>query len=118
MWSSPNSDNEQIGQVTARMETTPAFGAPSISVSQQQTPMKFAPVVAPKPKFNPYRQLEDLAHTEAGGDYPPPPPPVDDTSGLPSPPGSFPLRHFTMEPLLTCSWNLVCHVDILEGCDT
>ncbi|KAJ8375168.1 hypothetical protein SKAU_G00057480, partial [Synaphobranchus kaupii] len=77
-------------QVSARMETTPAFGTPSISVSQQQTPMKFAPVVAPKPKHNPYRQLGDLAYAEAGGDYSFPPPPVDHTSGLPSPAVAFP----------------------------
>uniref|UniRef100_A0A8K9XPT7 LIM domain containing preferred translocation partner in lipoma n=1 Tax=Oncorhynchus mykiss TaxID=8022 RepID=A0A8K9XPT7_ONCMY len=60
--------------VTGRMETTPAMGVPSISVSQQQAPKKFAPVVAPKPKFNPYKDPTDLA----GGDYPPPPPPAED----------------------------------------
>uniref|UniRef100_A0A8C7KFU7 LIM domain containing preferred translocation partner in lipoma n=1 Tax=Oncorhynchus kisutch TaxID=8019 RepID=A0A8C7KFU7_ONCKI len=42
-------------QVKARMETTPAMGVPSISVSQKQTPKKFGPVVAPKPQFNPYK---------------------------------------------------------------
>ncbi|XP_036378242.1 lipoma-preferred partner isoform X3 [Megalops cyprinoides] len=90
MWNPPNIDSEQTRQVTARMETTPAFGTPSISVSQQQTPKKFAPVVAPKPKFNPSKQLGDLVHTEAEGEYPPPPPPSDDLSGLSSPPGAFP----------------------------
>lgn len=85
MWNNPNSDGDQLGQVTARMETTPALGTPSISVSQQQAPKKFAPVVAPKPKFNPYKQLGDPSQSEAaGGDYPPPPPPVNETSGLPS----------------------------------
>ncbi|MBN3295583.1 LPP protein, partial [Amia calva] len=69
------------------METTPGFGIPSISVSQQQAPKKFAPVVAPKPKFNPYKQLGEAAHSGAGGDFPPPPPPVDD---LPSPSAAFP----------------------------
>ncbi|KAM8889295.1 lipoma-preferred partner isoform 1-T6 [Synchiropus picturatus] len=81
MW---NNGNNQSGQVTARMETTPFSGSASISVSQQQTPKKFAPVVAPKPKFNPYKQTGDV-----GADYPPPPPPppVEDSAGLPS---SFP----------------------------
>uniref|UniRef100_A0A8C7HWH5 LIM domain containing preferred translocation partner in lipoma n=1 Tax=Oncorhynchus kisutch TaxID=8019 RepID=A0A8C7HWH5_ONCKI len=69
MWTS-----EGEVQVTGRMETTPAMGVPSISVSQQQAPKKFAPVVAPKPKFNPYKDPTDLA----GGDYPPPPPPAED----------------------------------------
>ncbi|KAJ3599575.1 hypothetical protein NHX12_033534 [Muraenolepis orangiensis] len=52
MWNQPDS-GEPLGQVSARMETTP--GIASISVSQQQAPKKFAPVVAPKPKFNPYK---------------------------------------------------------------
>ncbi|KAG5847505.1 hypothetical protein ANANG_G00126760 [Anguilla anguilla] len=91
MWSPPNSDGEQLGQVTARMEATPAFGMPSISVSQQQAPKKFAPMVAPKPKFNPYKQLGETANSGGGGEFPPPPPPVDDVSGLQSPPGGFPL---------------------------
>ncbi|KAK6313645.1 hypothetical protein J4Q44_G00151040 [Coregonus suidteri] len=47
-------------QVTARMETTPAMGVPSISVSQKQTPKKFAPVVAPKPQFNPYKEADPI----------------------------------------------------------
>lgn len=55
-WLPPKSTNEPVGHVTARMETTHAFGTPSISVSTQQTPKKFAPVVAPKPKYNPYKQ--------------------------------------------------------------
>lgn len=59
-WLPPKSTNEPVGHVTARMETTHTFGTPSISVSTQQTPKKFAPVVAPKPKYNPYKQ--------AGGD--------------------------------------------------
>lgn len=58
MWNPANS-NDQGGQVTARMETTPSLGSASISISQQQAPKKFAPVVAPKPKFNPYKQPED-----------------------------------------------------------
>ncbi|KAG7456863.1 hypothetical protein MATL_G00240320 [Megalops atlanticus] len=90
MWSPSNSDGEQVSQVTARMEPTPAFGMPSISVSQQQAPKKFAPVVAPKPKFNPFKQLGEAPLSGGGGDFPPPPPPVDDPSGLPSPPGAFP----------------------------
>uniref|UniRef100_A0A3B5LJ98 LIM domain containing preferred translocation partner in lipoma n=1 Tax=Xiphophorus couchianus TaxID=32473 RepID=A0A3B5LJ98_9TELE len=72
------------GQVAARMETTPSLGSASISVSQQQAPKKFAPMVAPKPKFNPYKQMGDAA------DYPPPPPPAEEFTGFPSPPGSFP----------------------------
>lgn len=58
MWN-PGTSNPQTGQVAARMETTPSLGSASISVSQQQTPKKFAPVVAPKPKFNPYKQMGD-----------------------------------------------------------
>lgn len=58
MWNQGTS-NPQTGQVAARMETTPSLGSASISVSQQQTPKKFAPVVAPKPKFNPYKQMGD-----------------------------------------------------------
>ena len=53
-------------QVKARMETTLAMGVPSISVSQQQAPKKFAPVVAPKPKFNPYKDPTDLAGGKRG----------------------------------------------------
>ncbi|CAN9500283.1 unnamed protein product [Ophioblennius macclurei] len=83
MWN-PANGNDQPGQVTARMETTPSFGGASISISQQQAPKKFAPVVAPKPKFNPYKQTADAA------DYPPPPPPADDSVAFPSSPSSFP----------------------------
>uniref|UniRef100_A0AAY5L2K8 LIM domain containing preferred translocation partner in lipoma n=1 Tax=Esox lucius TaxID=8010 RepID=A0AAY5L2K8_ESOLU len=78
MWAS-----EGEGQVTARMETTPTMGVHSISVSQQQAPKKFAPVVAPKPKFNPYK-AGDLTDP-AAGDYPPPPPPPTDDGGTRSP---------------------------------
>nr|XP_023653703.1 lipoma-preferred partner homolog [Paramormyrops kingsleyae] len=83
MWSSQDGDGGQFGHVTARMETTPGFGMPSISVSQQQVPKKFAPVVAPKPKFNPYKQLSESAQSE--GDYPLPLPPMEDFP-LPPPP--------------------------------
>ncbi|NXN42510.1 LPP protein, partial [Rhinoptilus africanus] len=84
-WLPPKSTNEPVGHVTARMETTHPFGTPSISVSTQQTPKKFAPVVAPKPKYNPYKQ--------PGGDgdfLPPPPPPVDDLGNITSSQGAFP----------------------------
>ncbi|KAM8805122.1 lipoma-preferred partner isoform 1-T1 [Eudromia elegans] len=84
-WLPPKSTNDPVGHVPARMETTHAFGTPSISVSTQQTPKKFAPVVAPKPKYNPYKP--------PGGDgdfLPPPPPPVDDLRNMPAPPGAFP----------------------------
>ncbi|XP_054138928.1 lipoma-preferred partner isoform X3 [Melozone crissalis] len=84
-WLPPKSTNEPVGHVAARMETTHTFGTPSISVSTQQTPKKFAPVVAPKPKYNPYKQ--------PGGDgdfLPPPPPPVDDLGNITSPQGAFP----------------------------
>lgn len=64
------------------METTPAMGVPSISVSQKQTPKKFGPVVAPKPQFNPYKTGDPIDHAE--GDFPPPPPPPADDGGLPS----------------------------------
>ncbi|CAG05655.1 unnamed protein product, partial [Tetraodon nigroviridis] len=60
----PGTSNNQTGQVTARMETTPSLGSASISVSQQQTPKKFAPAVAPKPKFNPYKQTGDPANCD------------------------------------------------------
>jgi hypothetical protein len=62
MWNQPSGD-EPLGQVSARVETTP--GNASISVSQQQAPKKFAPVVAPKPKFNPYK-----GDSDAGEDVP------------------------------------------------
>ncbi|NWY36245.1 LPP protein, partial [Sylvia atricapilla] len=84
-WLPPKSTNEPLGHVPARMETTHTFGTPSISVSTQQTPKKFAPVVAPKPKYNPYKQ--------PGGDgdfLPPPPPPVDDLGNITSSQGAFP----------------------------
>lgn len=55
-WLPPRSTGEPLGHVPARMETTHSFGTPSISVSTQQPPKKFAPVVAPKPKYNPYKQ--------------------------------------------------------------
>uniref|UniRef100_A0A8C1NVX6 LIM domain containing preferred translocation partner in lipoma n=1 Tax=Cyprinus carpio TaxID=7962 RepID=A0A8C1NVX6_CYPCA len=87
MWGDHN-DGDQQGHVSARMETSLPMGTTSISVSQQQAPTKFAPVVAPKPKFNPYKQPGDATH-EGAGDYPLPPPPVTDTSRLTSP-SSFP----------------------------
>ncbi|XP_046893255.1 lipoma-preferred partner [Hypomesus transpacificus] len=91
MWTPSSSDGAHLGQVTARVETTPALGTSSISVSQQQAPKKFAPVVAPKPKFNPYKHPGDPAHADAGEEYPPPPPPpTDEPRDLPSP-TSFPL---------------------------
>ncbi|XP_077204131.1 lipoma-preferred partner [Paroedura picta] len=84
-WLPPKNSSEPVGHVTARMETTHAFGTPSISVSTQQTPKKFAPVVAPKPKYNPYRPAE------GDGDFPPPPPPpLEDPGSLPPPPTAFP----------------------------
>ncbi|NXN96459.1 LPP protein, partial [Rhinopomastus cyanomelas] len=84
-WLPPKSTNEPVGHVTARMETTHTFGTPSISVSTQQMPKKFAPVVAPKPKYNPYKQ------PGGDGDYlPPPPPPVDDLGNMTSSQGAFP----------------------------
>ncbi|KAF6120098.1 LIM domain containing preferred translocation partner in lipoma [Phyllostomus discolor] len=84
-WLPPKSTGEPLGHVPARMETTHSFGTPSISVSTQQPPKKFAPVVAPKPKYNPYKQ------PGGEGDFlPPPPPPLDDPGVLPSSPGNFP----------------------------
>ncbi|KAE8294425.1 Lipoma-preferred partner-like protein [Larimichthys crocea] len=71
------------------METTPSLGSASISISQQQAPKKFAPVVAPKPKFNPYKQMGDPTHSDSA-DYPPPPPPAEDSTGFPPSSGSFP----------------------------
>lgn len=64
MWNPPN---DQSGQVAARMETTPSLGSASISVSQQQAPKKFAPMVAPKPKFNPYKQMGDAGLSDPAG---------------------------------------------------
>uniref|UniRef100_A0A0B8RQA5 Lipoma-preferred partner n=1 Tax=Philothamnus irregularis TaxID=1899461 RepID=A0A0B8RQA5_9SAUR len=86
-WLPPKNPSEPVGHVTARMETTHTFGTPSISVSTQQTPKKFAPVVAPKPKYNPYR-------AELEGDFPPPPPPPpplssDHLGSFPPASGSF-----------------------------
>lgn len=66
MWNSGNG-NDQTGQVAARMETTPSLGSASISISQQQAPKKFAPVVAPKPKFNPYKQVGEPTHSDPAG---------------------------------------------------
>ncbi|XP_017279014.1 lipoma-preferred partner isoform X2 [Kryptolebias marmoratus] len=86
MWTQAD---EQTGQVSARMETTPSLGSTSISVSQQQAPKKFAPVVAPKPKFNPFKQIGDTALSDSAADYPPPPPPAEESTGFPSPPASF-----------------------------
>ncbi|KAL2804837.1 lipoma-preferred partner isoform d [Daubentonia madagascariensis] len=84
-WLPPKSTGEPLGHVPARMETTHSFGTPSISVSTQQPPKKFAPVVAPKPKYNPYKQ------PGGEGDFlPPPPPPLDDPGVLPSGSGNFP----------------------------
>nr|XP_060496759.1 lipoma-preferred partner isoform X5 [Panthera onca] len=83
-WLPPKSTGEPLGHVPARMETTHSFGTPSISVSTQQPPKKFAPVVAPKPKYNPYKPGGE-------GDFlPPPPPPLDDPGALPSGSGNFP----------------------------
>ncbi|XP_029939184.1 lipoma-preferred partner [Salarias fasciatus] len=89
MWN-PANGNDPSAQVTARMETTPSMGSASISISQQQAPKKFAPVVAPKPKFNPYKQMADASHSEPAADYPPPPPPAEDSAAFPSSPTSFP----------------------------
>ncbi len=66
MWN-PANNNDQTGQVAARMETTPSLGSASISISQQQAPKKFAPVVAPKPKFNPYKQIGEATHSDNAG---------------------------------------------------
>lgn len=66
MWNQTNS-NDQTGQVAARMETTPSLGSASISISQQQAPKKFAPMVAPKPKFNPYKQMGEATHSDPAG---------------------------------------------------
>lgn len=66
MWN-PGNSNNQTGQVAARMETTPSMGSASISISQQQAPKKFAPVVAPKPKFNPYKPMGEPTHPDTAG---------------------------------------------------
>ncbi|XP_063298873.1 lipoma-preferred partner isoform X1 [Pelobates fuscus] len=85
-WLPPKSSGDGMAHVTARMETQ-GFGTPSISVSTQQNPKKFAPVVAPKPKYNPYRG----GPSEGGDDFPPPPPPPpEETSGIQHPHGNFP----------------------------
>ncbi|XP_061493598.1 lipoma-preferred partner [Rhineura floridana] len=83
-WLPPKNSSEPVGHVTARMEMTHSFGTPSISISTQQTPKKFAPVVAPKPKYNPYRPAE------GEGDFlPPPPPSAEDPGNPPPPPSAF-----------------------------
>jgi len=67
MWN-PVNNNDQTGQVAARMETT--LGSASISVSQQQAPKKCAPpMVAPKPKFNPYKHAGEPAFSDAAGNH-------------------------------------------------
>ncbi|NP_001107348.1 lipoma-preferred partner [Xenopus tropicalis] len=81
-WLPPKSSGDSAGHVTARMETTQGFGAPSISVSTQQPPKKFAPVVAPKPKYNPYRGGQSEG---SDGDFPPPPPPPPEENLQPMP---------------------------------
>uniref|UniRef100_A0AAQ4RC80 LIM domain containing preferred translocation partner in lipoma n=1 Tax=Gasterosteus aculeatus aculeatus TaxID=481459 RepID=A0AAQ4RC80_GASAC len=95
MWNS----NDQTGQVAARMETT--LGSASISISQQQAPKKFAPVVAPKPKFNPYKAAGESSFPDPS-DYPPPPPPAEDPTGFSPPPGSFP----SPPPLNSCDFQI------------
>ncbi|KAF7203896.1 lipoma-preferred partner [Nothobranchius furzeri] len=84
MW---NQGSDQTGQIAARRETTPSLGSASISISQHQTPKKFAPVVAPKPKFNPFKPGGEA---DPAVDYPPPPPPAEESTGFPSLPPSFP----------------------------
>uniref|UniRef100_UPI00398E3546 lipoma-preferred partner n=1 Tax=Pristiophorus japonicus TaxID=55135 RepID=UPI00398E3546 len=84
-------DPDDSGHVPARVETMTSIATPSISVSTQQTPKKFAPVVAPKPKFNPYRQNgQPLGLVGTEGEFPPPPPPVEGLSPFPTFPGPFP----------------------------
>ncbi len=61
MWGGYN-DGDQQGHVSARMETSLPMGTTSISVSQQQSPKKFAPVVAPKPKSTPINNSR-MQHT-------------------------------------------------------
>ncbi|XP_069473573.1 lipoma-preferred partner isoform X2 [Ambystoma mexicanum] len=103
-WLPPKNAGEPVGQVTARMETTPSFGMPSISISTQQTPKKFAPVVAPKPKYNPYKQ----GQSEDGDDFyppPPPPPPPEDFGNLPSPPGTYPAPPSSDMPVFNIQVN-------------
>ncbi|XP_041420694.1 lipoma-preferred partner homolog isoform X2 [Xenopus laevis] len=83
-WLPPKSYGDSAGHVTARMETTQGFGAPSISVSTQQPPKKFAPVVAPKPKYNPYRGGQSEGNDEDFLPPPPPPPPEDNLQPISS----------------------------------
>ncbi|XP_069753773.1 lipoma-preferred partner isoform X2 [Narcine bancroftii] len=79
---------DNSGHVPARMETMTSITNPSISVSTHQTPKKFAPVVAPKPKFNPYKQNgQPIVQMATEGEFPPPPPSVE---GLSHEPGEFP----------------------------
>ncbi|XP_034385937.1 lipoma-preferred partner isoform X1 [Cyclopterus lumpus] len=99
MWNPVNSD-DQTGQVAARMETT--LGSASISVSQQQAPKKCAPVVAPKPKFNPYKHVGEPAFSDSAVDYPPPPPPAEESTGFSPPPGSFP----SPPPMNSCDYQV------------
>ncbi|XP_034036563.1 lipoma-preferred partner isoform X2 [Thalassophryne amazonica] len=89
MWN-PGNSKEQTEQVAARMETTSPLGSASISVSQQQAPKKFAPMVAPKPKFNPYKQVAEPVHADTAADYPPPPPPVEESAVVLPSSASFP----------------------------
>ncbi|XP_072110953.1 lipoma-preferred partner homolog isoform X2 [Mobula birostris] len=77
-------DGDTSGHVSARMETMTSITNPSISVSTQQAPKKFAPVVAPKPKYNPYKPNgHPRAQVVAEGEFPPPPPSVEGLSQIP-----------------------------------
>ncbi|XP_048398802.1 lipoma-preferred partner isoform X1 [Stegostoma tigrinum] len=89
-WLSPRQSDDP-GHVPARMETMASIATPSISVSTQQSPKKFAPVVAPKPKFNPYKQNgQPMGQVATESEFPPPPPPVEGLSPMSTFPGGFP----------------------------
>ncbi|XP_067898945.1 lipoma-preferred partner [Heterodontus francisci] len=89
-WLAPR-ETDDSGHVPARMETMMSIATPSISVSTQQTPKKFAPVVAPKPKFNPYKQNgQPVGQVATEGEFPPPPPSVEGLSQASTLPGGFP----------------------------
>lgn len=86
------------GHVPARMETMTSITNPSISVSTQQTPKKCAPVVAPKPKYNPYKQNgQPVVQVVTEGEFPAPPPSVEGLNQVLAefpPPPNLPLdRH-------------------------
>ncbi|XP_041071458.1 lipoma-preferred partner [Carcharodon carcharias] len=108
----PPRQTDDSGHVPARVETMASIATPSISVSTQQTPKKFAPVVAPKPKFNPYKQNgQPLGQVGTEGEFPPPPPPVEGLNQMSTFPGGFP----SLPPLLPEHYETSASLGVQTG---